>query len=62
MIFSKLKALRSRNKDVTMPRSSGIKKLDPFLNGNGIIWVGSRPRRSFLNELNKNPIDLSRDL
>ena len=35
-----LKALRSKNKDVKMPRSSTIKQLDPFLNGNGIICVG----------------------
>ena len=37
---AELKALRSWNKDVTMPRSSTIKQLDPFLNSNGIICVG----------------------
>ena len=41
-----------------MPRSSTIKQLDPFLNGNGIICVGGRLRRSFLNDLNKHPIIL----
>ena len=51
-----LKALRRRNKDATMPRISAIKPLEPFLNSNGIIYVGDRLRRSFLNELNKHPI------
>ena len=37
---AELKALRRRNKDVVIPRSSTIKQLDPFLNGNGIICVG----------------------
>ena len=37
---AELKALRSRNKDVTAPRSSTIKQLDPFLNGNGICVAG----------------------
>ena len=55
---AELKALRSPNKDVTMPRSSTIKQLDPFLNSNGTICVGGRLRRSFLNELNKHPIIL----
>ena len=45
------------NKDVTMPRSSTIKQLDLFLNGNGIICVGGQ-LRFFLNELNKHPIIL----
>ena len=45
----------SKDKDVTMPRSSTIKQLDPFLNGNGIICVEGRLKRSFLNELNKHP-------
>ena len=39
---AELKALRRRNKDAAMPRSSTIKQLDPFLNGNGIICVGGR--------------------
>ena len=39
---AELKALRRRNKDTAMPRSSTIKQLDPFLNGNGIICVGVR--------------------
>ena len=55
---AELKALRRRNKDVTMPRSSKIKQLDPFLNRNDIICVGGRLRRSFLNELKKQPIIL----
>ena len=55
---AELKALRSPNKDVTMPRSSTIKQLDAFLNSNGIICVGVRLRRSFLNELNKHPVIL----
>ena len=46
---AELEALRSWNKDVTMLRSSTIKQLDPFLNSNGIIYVGGRLRRSFLN-------------
>ena len=37
---AELKALRSWNKDVKMPRSSTIKQLDPFLNSNGLICVG----------------------
>ena len=49
--------LVSRDKDVTMPRSSKIKQLDPFLNGNG-IFVGCWLKRSFLNELNKHPLIL----
>ena len=53
---AELKALRSRNKDVTMLGSSTIKQLDPFLNGNGIICVRARLRRSFLNEINKHQI------
>ena len=57
-LAAELKALRSRNKDMTMPRSSTIKQLDPFLNGNRIICVGGRLRRSFLNELNKHPMIL----
>ena len=43
---------------MTMPRSSIIKQLEPFLNSNGIICVGGQLRRSFLNELNKHPIIL----
>ena len=43
---------------MAMPRSSTIKQLDPFLNGNGILWVEGRLRRSFLNELNKHAIIL----
>ena len=57
-LAAELKASRSRNKDMTMPRSSTIKQLEPFLNGNGIICVGGRLRRSFLNELNKHPMIL----
>ena len=38
-LLAELKALRSPNKDVTMPRNSTIKQLDPFLNSNGIICV-----------------------
>ena len=57
-ISAEIKAIRSQNKDVTMPRSSTIKQLDPFLNSNGIICVGGRLRQSFLNELNKHPIIL----
>ena len=53
-----LKALRSSNKNVTMPRNSTIMQLDPFLNSNGIICVGVRLRRSFLNELSQYPIIL----
>ena len=48
----------SRDKDVTMPRSSIIKQLDQCLNGNGIIYVVSQLKRSFLNELNKHPVIL----
>ena len=36
---AELKVLKSRNKDVAMPRSSTIKQLDPFLNGNGTVCV-----------------------
>ena len=43
---------------MTMHRSSTIKQLDPFLNGNGIICVLGQLKRSFLNELNKHPIIL----
>ena len=56
--LAELKALRSPNKDVTMPGNSAIKQLDPFLNSNGIICVEVRQRRLFLNELNKHPIIL----
>ena len=38
--LAELKALRSPNKDETMPRSSTIKQLDPFLNSNGVICFG----------------------
>ena len=37
---------------MTAPRSSTIKQLDPFLNGNGICVAGWL-KTSFLNELNK---------
>ena len=43
---------------MTTPRSSTIKQLDPFLDCNGVISVGGRLRRSFLNELNKCAIIL----
>ena len=49
-IFSaELEVFRSSNKDVTMPSSTIIKQLDLFLNGNGIIYVRGRLKRSFLN-------------
>ena len=50
----------NRNKDVTKPRSSTIKQLDPFSNGNGIICAGGRLKRSFLNELKKHPVILQK--
>ena len=43
---------------MTTPRSSTIKQLDPFLDCNGVVSVGGRLRRSFLNELNKCAIIL----
>ena len=43
--LGELKALRSPNKDETMPRSSTIKQLDPFLNSDRVICFGGRLRR-----------------
>ena len=37
---AELKVLRSGDKDVAMPRSSIIKQVDQFSNGNEIIYVG----------------------
>ena len=48
----------SRDKYVTITRSSKAKELDRFLNGNEKIGVGGQLERSFLNELNKHPVIL----
>ena len=50
----------SRDKNLTIPRSSKIKQLDRCLNGNGIIRVGGQLKRSFLNELNKYSVILGK--
>ena len=53
---SELKVLIIRGKDVAMPRISTIKQIDPFLNGNGIIFFWSQLKGSFLNKLDKHPV------
>lgn len=53
MFSPELKVLTCRDKVVTMHRSSLIKQLDPFSNGNGIICIGGLPKILFLNELSK---------
>ena len=57
-----LAAAKIRKKcDVPIPKSSKINQLDPFLNSDDIICVGTRLKRSFLNEELKSPIILPKE-
>ena len=46
---------------VPSPKSLKINQLDPFLNSDGIICVGGRLKRSFVNEKLKFPIILPKE-